>query len=132
MYVHLFLIICIILPFWVIDWHARFVFVFGIYPRRYGHGKSGGRAFKHYKKNWSLFQRLLWIPVFKEAYETKHRIVAYLSYTHTFIALLTITFFLLEEFVIRNSDFWVKLYVVFAILVILRFIYDNDLGRGKF
>lgn len=131
MYVFLLLIIGIIFPFLILDWHARGVFVYTVYPRRYGHGKSGNRAFKHYKANWSIIQRLLWIPLFNEWYETKYRIIAYFSYTHAFITLLTIVCFLLEEFVISSSGFWVKIYVLFAVLSIIRFIYDNDLGRGK-
>ena len=62
------------------DWHAKMVFLARGYPRRNGHGKSWNRAYKHYKTNWTLVQRLLWIPLFKENYEQKYRDIAIFSY----------------------------------------------------
>ena len=53
------------------DWHARRVFIARGYCRRYGHGKSWNRAHKHYKTNWSILERMIWMPVFKEWYENK-------------------------------------------------------------
>ena len=112
------------------DWHARFVFVFGIYPRRYGHGKSGGRAFKHYKKNWTFFQRLLWVPIFKEWYENKHRFMAYLSYIHTFLTVATVAFFLISINFFPDSKIWVYEYAGYFAFFVLRFCYNNAIGKG--
>jgi len=115
--------------FAVFDWHARFVFVLGVYPRRYGHGKSGGRAFKHYKKNWTLFQRLLWIPIFKEWYANKYRFMAYLSYIHFALTIVCSALFLISDSYFPDSKIWVYGVIVYHIFWMLRFIYDNAIGK---
>ena len=113
------------------DWHARMVFMARAYPRRYGHGKSWNRAHKHYKENWTLVQRLLWIPLFKEAYEEKYRLFAFLSYIQSSLALITSGVFLVCDYFFPDSKFWVYVFVVYAIFFMLRVIYTDYIARGK-
>ena len=129
MYIYFVLIGIYIGPFLFFDWHARFVFVLTGYPRRYGHGKSGARAEKHYKANWSLIQRLLWIPMFKEWYETKYRIMAYLSYIHFALTIVCSALFLISDSYFPDSKIWIYCGIVYHIFYVLRFIYDNAIGR---
>lgn len=125
-------ILMFIVPLLVDDWHARIVFIATGYPRRYGHGKSFKRAKKHYKSNWTLIQRLLWIPLFKEEYETKYRAMAYLSYLHSALTLIGITCFLIDEFVlVSNTTFWHYVFCVVALFFMARFVYDSDIGAKK-
>ena len=65
------------------------------YARCYGHGKSWLRAYKHYKSNWTFWQRLFWVPVFKENYDSVFRIQAHLSWIHYFLAILFYIFYLI-------------------------------------
>lgn len=121
----------IILPFIFFDWHARMVFMAIAYPRRYGHGKSWNRAHKHYKTNWTFFQRLLWIPIFKEEYENKYRTIAYLSYTHATLTFVSVSFYLISIYNFPDSKIWVYEFVGYSVFWILRFIYDNAIAREK-
>ena len=129
MYVYLILFGAFIFPLLFLDWHARRVFVYTAYPRRYGHGKSGNRAFKHYKANWSFIQRLLWMPMFKEWYETKYRIMAYLSYIHFALTIIFSALFLISVSYFPDSKMWVYGFIVYHIFWMLRFIYDNAIGK---
>ena len=121
----------IILPFIFFDWHARMVFMAIAYPRRYGHGKSWNRAHKHYKTNWTFFQRLLWIPIFKEEYENKYRIIAYLSYTHATLTFVSVSFYLISIYNFPDSKIWVYEFLGYSVFWILRFVYDNAIAREK-
>ena len=124
----------ILLPTMFMDWHARFVFVAIGYPRKYGHGKSWKRAKKHYKTNWSLIQRLFWIPLFKEKYEDKFMAFAYLSYINLFLAVATVVGFFIWDFFYypESPQCFGYQYGVFSAYTIIRFIYSNGVGRGKF
>ena len=113
------------------EWHARWVFVTTGYPRKHGHGKTWKRANKHYKTHWSFIQRMLWIPVHKEVYEDKYKFMACLSYVHAIITFIAIVSFLLNEFVIVTFKFWQYVYVCFAVFSLLRFIYNDSIGRRK-
>ena len=115
----------------IMDWHARMVFVACIYPRRYGHGKSWKRAYKHYKNTWSLFQRLFWIPLLKESYGSLYRVIAFLAYTHAVFALITGCWFLVDSLITHN-EYWIYVFVVFFIFTIIRFIFDNAIAKGIF
>ena len=122
----------IIFSFLFLDWHARYIFVATGYPRRYGHGKSFNRAKKHYKSNWTLTQRLLWIPLFKEEYEDKYRIMAYLSYINFSLMLITgVSFLVVSNYFFENIRSWVYVFVVYHVFCILQFIYNNSIGRKK-
>lgn len=61
-----FIILSIVVPFLFLDWHARMVFLAVAYPRRYGHGKSWNRAYKHYKNNWTFFKDYFGHPCLKK------------------------------------------------------------------
>lgn len=73
--------------FLALDWHARSIFSVCAYPRRYGHGKSGNRALRHYKSNWTFWQRMFWVFAFKEKYGARYRALAWFSYIHMAITL---------------------------------------------
>ena len=113
------------------DLHARMVFIAAGYRRRYGHGKTWNRAYKHYKANWTLVQRLLWIPLFKEEYEEKYRLFAFLSYIQSSLALITSGVFLVCDCFFSDSRFWVYVFVVYTIFFILRVIYTDYIAREK-
>jgi len=121
----------VIVGFLTFEIHARAVFVASGYPRRNGHGKSWKRAHKHYKSNWSTFQRLLWVFVFKESYEDRYVIMAYLSYTHFVISLLTIIMFVIDEFVFTQISFWIYFFGPYAALTMIRFIQSDYVAKGK-
>ena len=121
----------IIFTWLFIDWHSRFVFVARGYPRRYGHGKSWLRAHKHYKNNWSFFERIFWCPVFKERYSRKYRMLAYLAYIHTFFAFITVGFFFFSIEMALDSKIWIYEFIAYEIFSFLRYIYSNALGREK-
>ena len=126
-----FIILLIVVPFLFLDWHARMVFLAVAYPRRYGHGKSWNRACKHYKNNWTFFQRLFWKPVFKEVYEDKYKILAYLSYIHAVLALTSVVFFLLFVKFSPNSKIWIYEFAGYSVFWIIRFIYSNAIAKGQ-
>ena len=113
------------------DWHAKMVFLARGYPRRYGHGKSWNRAYKHYKTNWTLVQRLLWVPLFKEKYEQKYRDIAILSYIQLSFTLIMIGVFLINVYCFPSSKFWIYTFIVYAFFWMLRFIYNNHIAREK-
>ncbi len=113
------------------DWHARFVFITTGYPRKYGHGKSWNRANKHYKKNWSLLQRLLWIFVFKERYDSKFRLFAYLSYIHFALMIIYEVALMAVLSMFPESDVFAYLTLGYGSFVILRFMYSNAIGKKQ-
>lgn len=121
----------IIYAFAFLDWHSRMVFMARGYPRKYGHGKSWNRAHKHYKKNWTLLQRLFWIPLFKEAYTTKFKMFAYFSYAHAILCIITIVFSIVGITQFYDSKIWKCEFLIYGILSILRFLYGNAIARGK-
>ena len=123
-------IVLLITSFFVfLDWHARFVFVAIAYPRRYGHGKSWNKAHQHYKNNWSLFERILWLFVFKERYEINYRIIAYLSYVHFILTIFSICCFFISDSFFHESRFWIYEFWGYSIFSTCRFIYNNEIGR---
>ena len=105
------------------------VFMARGYPGKYGHGKTWKRAHAHYKKTWTLAQRLLWLPVFKEVYVTTYRNMAYMSYIHAGVGGITIMVFLLNELVFPDPTFWHYVFTAFGALTILRFIHSNHIAR---
>lgn len=116
-----------------VEWHARCVFVSTGYPRRYGHGKSGKRAYTHYKKNWSFVERMLWIPVFKEEYESKYREMAYFSYAHTlFVAIMEFCTFICINFLLSNIKRFICFIIIYFVVFIVRFCHSNAIGRKKY
>ena len=76
-----------ILFFLFLNLHAKICFLACVYPGRYGHGKSGNRARKHYKKNWAFWQRIFWVFIFKEEYSARCRALAWFFYIHAVITL---------------------------------------------
>ena len=127
-----FIPIVILLSSLFLEWHARGVFVAIGYPRKYGHGKSWKRAHRHYKQNWTFIQRMLWIPVFKEEYDSKFRMLAYISYANWIIAPALVALTIVGYFNSADRWFFVWILIGFLIFLLIRFIYSNDLGRGKF
>lgn len=121
----------IILPFVFFDWHARNVFMACAYRRRYGHGKSWNRAYRHYKTNWTFFQRILWIPLFKEKYDDKYRNIAYLSYIHFGLMIFSSVFSVIYLQFFENSKNWIYVFICYFVFEVFRFIYDNALAREK-
>ena len=128
----LLILLMIVFPFLFIDWHARMVFIACAYVRNYGHGKSWNRAHKHYKSNWSLTQRLLWFPMFKESYKNKYKIIAYFSFAHCFFTIITILFYVICTIMFPDSNVWIYEYIAYGVFFIIRFIYNNSIARGHF
>lgn len=125
------IVLMIIFPVVLMDWHAHGVFVARGYRRRYGHGKSWARASKHYKTNWTFIQRMLWIPVFKEPYERKYRRFAFLTYIHWTLALIAVICFFLDEYVFWDIHFWREPFYVTSIFFMFRYIYNDLVGTSK-
>ena len=117
--------------FVVFDFHARMVFIARAYRRRYGHGKTWNRARKHYKKNWTFWQRMLWVPVFKESYEFEVKFLVAFSYIQAFLGFLSIILLYVNEFIITNFSFWHYAFLVYAIVSFVRYAYDDLYATGK-
>lgn len=117
--------------FLVADWHARCVFVAIGYPRRYGHGKSWNRANKHYKKTWSFRDRILWRVVFREPYESKYEWMAYWSYIHIAVSLITAVCFLLYMFLFQDSKIiFAYTFIADTVVFLIRVGYSAWVARG--
>lgn len=125
------IVILMILPPLFLDWHGVMVFLARGYCRCYGHGKSFNRAKRHYKTNWSFIQRIQWIPLFKEQYDVKYKGIAYFSYLHRIMAILTIICFLVDELILLNVQFWHYIFILLGALFIIRFVYNNHIAIGK-
>ncbi len=124
-------VVMVVLIFLFMDWHARYVFLARGYPGRYGHGKSFNRAKKHYKANWSFWQRMLWVPLFKEKYEADFMLFAYFSYAHILITIVEIVILISCNMEIKESNhLFGYSYGVYGGLSILRFCFSNAKGRG--
>ena len=124
------IILVLVIPWLFNEWYARYVFVACGYRRRDGHGKSFHRAKKHYKENWSFFQRLFWLPVFKNRYENRIRRMAILSYLHGTVMVITCSCFLLDEFVLHNVQFWRYLFILTSSFLIIRYVHDNRIATS--
>ena len=125
------IIAIIILPVFIVDFHARGVFIATAYPRKYGHGKTWKKARKHYKSNWSFFERMLWLVVFKEYYDTKYRMLAYFAYAHFLSAIITVCCFLISINFFPDSKIWIYIFAANGILWMARVVYDDAVGRKK-
>ncbi len=129
---HIFGIALVVFMCFIIsDWHARMVFLARAYPRRYGHGKSWNRAIKHYKKNWTFLERLLWIHVFKERYERKYIAFAHLSYIHVVLTLITLCFSAISLSLYPTSRIWIYVFIADGVFMILRIIYTDKVATAK-
>ena len=124
-------IILIVAPFFIIDWHARGTIIARAYCRRYGHGKSWKRAHKHYKSNWTLIERLLWIPFFKEWYERKYRCIAILSYVHLGMTIVALCVCCVSFSLSTTSKLGVCVFAFYSLFWMLRFIYNNAIATEK-
>ena len=124
--------ILMVAGFLACDWRARTIFVALAYPRKYGHGKSWNRAHKHYKTHWTFWQRILWIPVFKEKYEDKYRSLAYLTYIHIVVTIGTIIAMLVAQFVFDDLYLERMRYVTYpdCCLVLIRVVHNEATARG--
>lgn len=76
-----------LLMFFTLNLFAKGAFTGCAYLRRYGHGKTWKRGRKHFKKNWTFWQRTFWVFVFKEKYEACWRALAWFFYIHLVITL---------------------------------------------
>lgn len=124
-------IIVIIAPFLIVDFHARMTIIARAYCRRYGHGKSWNRARKHYKTNWTLVERLLWIPLFKEWYESKYRTIAILSYVHMGMAMVTLCVSCVSLALFPDSKWWIYEFCFYSLFWIVRYVYDSAIASEK-
>ena len=117
----------------IFDLHAKAVFLAVGYTRVHHHGKTFKRAVHHYKTNWSFFQRILWMPVFAEAYAPKYRTLAILSYLHYAIAVVVLALYAATDLIGAISDrYWILCFAfVFVPFTIGKFIYTNALARSK-
>ena len=113
----------------VIDGCARSLFLYSSYPRKYGHGKSGTRAHKHYKSTWTFFQRMLWIPVFAERYDREIRMLAYHSCIHYIFSILNVVIFLIDEFVLTEIVFWHYIFIGLFVFTCYRLFYLWDIYK---
>ena len=125
------MIIGVLGAFFFTDWHARMTIIARAYPRRYSHGKSWKRALKHYKSNWTLVERLLWIPLFKEWYERKYRTIAVLSYIHLIMVVVTLCVCCVSFALYPTSKFWIYVFAIYSLFWMLRFIYNNAIATEK-
>ena len=126
----IFFSIVIVIMFLGFEFHAKGVFLCKGYPRRHGHGKSGVRSDKHYKENWTLWQRLLWIPVFKESYPSDFRIMAYLSYIHFAWCIICIICTVIGIRHFLDSMVWKYHFIAYAAFTLFRYIHDDDVLRA--
>lgn len=127
---HIYLmIIFLFLGFLGIDWHGRTVFLYCAYPGN-GHGKTGKKFTKHYKTNWTFFQRLLWIPTFKEKYDVNIDIIVILSYINFLLYIATITCFLIEELVLKEVHFSKTAIIIYCVYTVIRFRYQVGVARN--
>ena len=115
----------------VLDFWARMVFLMVVYPRRYGHGKTGKRVTKHYKNNWTLLQRLLWVPAFKEYYEGEYRALAVFSYIQYIYGTFINVLFWVSMAFFPDSKIWIYAYGVYVLLIFVRIFHNNGVARGK-
>ena len=135
-------VICLVLSFlgasFGLDWHARCIFLSTGYRRRYGHGKSGNRAEKHYKTHWTFWQRMFWVPVFKESYESDFRFLAYFSYIHFVWTIITIIWTIVYVYCFPESKIGKYQIVVYCVFSLLRYIHtvavlnNNYKKRSRF
>ncbi len=107
------------------DWWSRMVFMARGYRRRHRHGKTWKRAHKHYKANWTFWQRMFWVPVFKEEYESRFRFLAYFSFAQLGISIVVLTALCF------NLMFWDTLVKISCFYVLFRVIYINWVATGK-
>ena len=126
------IILVLLGSFCVFEWHAKCIFMAVGYPRRYGHGKSWNRAIKHYKKNWSFCQRMLWIPVFKEHYESDFRFLAYFSYIHFISTIVTSVLVSVLLFLFFPLSVLRYPVIVYYALTLLRYIYTVYVLRNNY
>jgi len=113
------------------DFWARLVFLAAVYRGRYKHGKTGNRATKHYKKNWTFLQRLFWLPAFKEYYEFEYRALAIFSYVQYIFGVFIIVFFWVSMALFPSSKIWVDTFGMYMLLIFVRIFHNNGVARGK-
>lgn len=124
--------ICIVIVFLLCDWRARLVFIAEAYCGKYGHGKSWNRAHKHYKTHWKFWQRICWIPVFKERYDDKFRFLAYCSYFHLTVTLITMICMLVFQFAVGDYELVKQAAIVVENFGMFRIIVGIIAARMKF
>lgn len=119
------LVLCV---FVIMDWYSRGTFIARGYVRRNGHGKTWKRAKKHYKSNWSFWERMIWKPIFSEYYGRKFKTMVVLAYIHFILLILTIAFLLFDEFLISTCTFWHYIFIAFSIFSIVRYVHSNAIA----
>ena len=110
------------------DWYSRSTFISSGYCNRYGHGKSWKRAHKHYKTNWTFWQRMFWMPVFKEPYESDFRLLAYFSYLQSFLSIVFYVLFIVSDIYFPESKVYKYVLYVFYAIFLLRYIHIDYVG----
>ena len=103
---------------------ARRTFVFIAYPKIEGRGKNL-RARRHYKSNWTFIQRFFWVPIFKDKYELKFRLIPLFSWLHILFALAVNFAYYVDIYLTPNEMVFARCYAVlaFAIFTIARSIH---------
>ena len=107
-------------------WYSRLVFIASGYCRRYGHGKTWKRAHKHYKTNWTFLQRLFWVMVFKEQYESDFCLLAYFAYLQSFFAIVLTLFTVLGLY---HSIAMRCVGLAYCAIVLIRYIHADYVAR---
>ena len=102
----IFLLLFILFELIICDFWARSAFLSGGYILQYPYLKNLNEARKQYKNNWSLFQRLFWIPVFKEKYKNRIHLLAFSSYIHCVWAFSIYLCLILCDLYFPNSILW--------------------------
>jgi len=116
----------IVVEYLILECQGRMVFLYLGYPRCHHHGKSGNRAKHHYKTHWNWIQRYLWVPILKEKYEVKWRILVILSYLHFFITIVCCCFAIKFK---TGYLPWINNLGFSLIYFCVRFIYQANVGR---
>ena len=114
----------------VFEWYSRMVFISHVYARRNGHGKSWKRAKKHYKTNWSFWERIVWKPIFSEFYERNFKRLGIFSYIHFVFALATIVCFLINEFRFPCRIVWQPVFSIYFVFSVFRYLHTNAVATN--
>ena len=125
-----FLISFLLLSLIGMDIHGRLCFVYSAYPKVYGHGNRAKKSTQHYKTHWTLWQRLIWAPVFKERYDVSFELIAILFYIHTVFFIVATVVFLVGDLVYQSVDFYRLVVVWYSIYTILKFLYQALVSRS--
>lgn len=125
-------LILVVGAFLALEFQGRLIFVMVIYPRKHKHGKTANRAKRHYKANWTFFQRMFWVPVFKEEYETRYKWLGVFFYIHLISTIISFICILIIHIKTQDPHDWLWIHIANTVVFHVRFIYNNQqTGRGS-